>query len=299
MLREILLRLPPLPSSLPGGLPRLQALAPPPLRPRLPPPLPRLPPPEPPAPRRLRQRLRLAELHPHAGPARPHPLLAPHPAAAPRRDLGLPRLPPRPRPGPRPGPHGAHRVGPRHRRPPPRGRPAGVRQRGQRAGRPQRRAALRRRRPRRVADPVLQDRKSLAEINTPVDAHITMQSSFQILRMEGSGLGLAVLTDVSMELWERKADPNNVAGWMLLKTIKLDELLSLTMPTIKPRTAILGYDEDGNTMFASFDSEIFKIQLDSMQFKSLFKSDFFSTCYPFTSVYTIDSQRQELLASSR
>ncbi|KAL6885443.1 hypothetical protein ACP4OV_010222 [Aristida adscensionis] len=95
-----------------------------------------------------------------------------------------------------------------------------------------------------------------------------MQSSFQILRMEGSGLGLAVLTDVSMELWERKADANNVAGWMLLKTIKLDKLLSLTMPTIKPRTAILGYDEDGNTMFVSFDSEIFKIQLDSMQFES-------------------------------
>jgi len=63
---------------------------------------------------------------------------------------------------------------------------------------------------------------NLAQIDTPVDAHIATALRFQILRMENSELGVAVLSGVSMQLWERKASSNGGVTWMLQKTIELD-----------------------------------------------------------------------------
>jgi hypothetical protein len=60
------------------------------------------------------------------------------------------------------------------------------------------------------------DKNSLAEIDAPVRAHARYS---QILRMEDSRLGLAILSDLCIQLWE-KANINVGAGWMLQKTIE-------------------------------------------------------------------------------
>nr|CAB3483907.1 unnamed protein product [Digitaria exilis] len=86
-------------------------------------------------------------------------------------------------------------------------------------------------------------RKNLAVIDTPVDAHVILYSTFQIIRMEDNGLGLAILSDVRMQLWERKTDSGGFSIWMLHKAIELDKLLSL--PVESTLLMIQGYYEDG------------------------------------------------------
>ncbi|CAL5033786.1 unnamed protein product [Urochloa decumbens] len=127
---------------------------------------------------------------------------------------------------------------------------------------------------------------TLAQIDTPKDAHITTESRFQILRMENGELGLAILSGVSMQLWERKASSNGGGIWMLQKTIELDKLLSLRSPTHRLWTVIHGYDEDNNVIFVSVDLEVYMIQLKSPQFKHLFRATFMTTYHPYTGFYT-------------
>jgi len=128
---------------------------------------------------------------------------------------------------------------------------------------------------------------NLAQIDTPVDAHIATASRFQILRMENSELGLAVLSGVSMQLWERKASSNGGVTWMLQKTIGLDKLLSLRSLIRGAWTVIHGYDEDSHVMFVSIDLEVFMIPLKSLQFRNLFKIDSMTTYYLYTGFHTI------------
>ena len=128
---------------------------------------------------------------------------------------------------------------------------------------------------------------NLPQIDTPVDAHIATASRFQILRMENSELGLAVLSGMSMQLWERKASSNGGVTWMLQKTIELDKLLSLRSLIRGAWTVIHGYDEDSHVMFVSIDLEVFMIPLKSLQFRNLFKIDSMTTYYPYTGFPTI------------
>jgi len=128
---------------------------------------------------------------------------------------------------------------------------------------------------------------NLPQIDTPVDAHIATASRFQISRMENSELGLAVLSGVSMQLWERKASSNGGVTWMLQKTIELDKLLSLRSLIRGAWTVIHGYDEDSHVMFVSIDLEVFMIPLKSLQFRNLFKIDSMTTYYLYTGFHTI------------
>lgn len=129
-------------------------------------------------------------------------------------------------------------------------------------------------------------KRNLAQIDTPVDAHIATDSRFQILRMESGELGFAILSGASMQLWERNASSNGGVRWMLQKTIELDKLLSLRSPIHGPWTVIHGYDEDSHVIFVSVDLEVFMIPLKSLQFKHLFRTDFMTTYHPYTGFYT-------------
>ncbi|CAN6242480.1 unnamed protein product [Urochloa humidicola] len=134
-------------------------------------------------------------------------------------------------------------------------------------------------------------RQSLAEISTPVGAHA---SKLQILQMESNGLGIATLSDLSMQVWERKASSVSTATWILQKTIQLDKLLSLRSPMERAQAVILGYDEDGHAMFIRTTIGVFMIKLKSMEFRNLFETNVITTYHPYTSFYTTDSQRPEV-----
>ncbi|CAN6234263.1 unnamed protein product [Urochloa humidicola] len=126
-------------------------------------------------------------------------------------------------------------------------------------------------------------RQSLAEISTPVDDGA---SQLQILRMENNGLGIATLSVLSMQVWERKISSVSVATWMLQKTIQLDKLLSLRSPEERARAVILGYDEDVHAMFICTTIGVFMIKLKSMEFRNPFEANVLSPYHPYRSFYT-------------
>ncbi|KAL6615468.1 hypothetical protein ACP70R_037738 [Stipagrostis hirtigluma subsp. patula] len=132
------------------------------------------------------------------------------------------------------------------------------------------------------------DRQTLAVIHNPVGADIPRKCSFQIMRAEGNVLGLIVVVELSMQLWERKADSYGVVQWVLQKAIELDKLLLLE-PSMGKVATIVGFAEDANVMFLWTPAGFFKIHLESMQFKNLSKSntDFlYSPFHPYASFFT-------------
>ncbi|CAL5018419.1 unnamed protein product [Urochloa decumbens] len=128
-------------------------------------------------------------------------------------------------------------------------------------------------------------KRSLAVIKHPVDAHFTEDSDIQILRLEDSRLGLAILSGATIQLWVRKPYTSNVSRWLLQKTIDLDELLSLRSPVERSWHDLMGYNEDGHVIFISRAFQVFMIQLKSMQFRKLFESHVITTYHPYTCFY--------------
>ncbi|KAL6619390.1 hypothetical protein ACP70R_034529 [Stipagrostis hirtigluma subsp. patula] len=130
------------------------------------------------------------------------------------------------------------------------------------------------------------DRKSLAVIETPADADYTDSTRFQVLRIEDNGLGLAVLSKYSIQLWGRKTDSSGVFRWVLQKTVELDKLLPLRPSSNTWSIAIVGFDEDTKVIFIGTAVGYFMIQAESMQFTKYFKSNGTNFCYPYTALYT-------------
>ncbi|XBH82192.1 hypothetical protein VPH35_070895 [Triticum aestivum] len=110
--------------------------------------------------------------------------------------------------------------------------------------------------------------QSLGVIEKPADNHVTIDLFFQLLRMEKGGLGLAVLSEQIIQLWERKPNCDGVVGW--------------------PLVLIVGYDEDTNATVLSTGIGNFMLQLDSVQIKHIIKRN--NMCidmfYPYHNFYT-------------
>jgi len=143
------------------------------------------------------------------------------------------------------------------------------------------------------------DRHTLGTIQIPTSSihHPIDSSLFRVVRTQDRGLGLAVLSKLSIQLWGRKADSDGgVAGWVLQKTVEVDKLLSLppsmTMANVPAR--ILGYDEDSNAIHVATSAGAYAVQLESMQFTELFNVYRISG-HPYTSFYTAGNNRLSLM----
>ena len=101
-------------------------------------------------------------------------------------------------------------------------------------------------------------------------------------------LGFLYMSKYNVYLWKREADGDGVAGWVLGKTIQLDNLLPLSSTEASyPR--IYGFAEDDKVFLIRTTDCIFIIQLESMkfvQFKICSAILYSSIFYPFSSVYT-------------
>lgn len=100
--------------------------------------------------------------------------------------------------------------------------------------------------------------------------------------MEDSKLGIGILSGQRIRLWERMAN----SEWLLRRTLELEKILSLK-PQAEPwRPVVLGFAEESNAVFVLTAIGVFMIQLDSLQFRNLFESNFVTSFYPYTSFYT-------------
>ncbi|OEL13347.1 hypothetical protein BAE44_0025634 [Dichanthelium oligosanthes] len=133
------------------------------------------------------------------------------------------------------------------------------------------------------------DRHSLGVIQTPKCQHPVDSSLVRVVETKDRGVGLAILSKLSIQLWGRKAHSDGVVGWVLQKTIEADKLLSLPPSVDNLSARILGYDEDSNAIHLSTSTGAFAIQLESMQFTELFnvyRIGSNDSCHPYTSFYT-------------
>lgn len=137
-------------------------------------------------------------------------------------------------------------------------------------------------------------KKSLCVIEKPADPHITMYRSAQLLRTEGGGLGLAVLWELTIKLWERKSNSDGVARWLLTQKTALLDLFPRTMRTNYSYRSVLivGYDEESNDVILSMKIGNFMLHLDSMKITHIIKREdtiCYNTFLPYRSFYTAGS----------
>ncbi|KAE8802179.1 hypothetical protein D1007_22046 [Hordeum vulgare] len=142
--------------------------------------------------------------------------------------------------------------------------------------------------------------QKLVVIDKPGDPRLAHCSSscLQIIRTEEGNLGLLIYTGFGLRLWEHKVSYDDVATWVLQKTI---DLLERLLPVQLQWSCILGYDEDHTVIYlwAPNADDSFTIQLDSIQFGDCFQTNFdatlsqkrkivYTTSVPYRSFYTAD-----------
>jgi hypothetical protein len=125
------------------------------------------------------------------------------------------------------------------------------------------------------------DRQSLAVIKGPPDLLSCL--THQIIQAEEGVVGLAILSHGRLKMWQRKINGHGGATWLLQKTVEMHTILGI--PPLIERSMklmqILGYDEDNGAIFVYVDTNVYMIQLLSMQFKKLYESDRADYCHPY------------------
>ncbi|XP_047047131.1 uncharacterized protein LOC124652149 [Lolium rigidum] len=133
--------------------------------------------------------------------------------------------------------------------------------------------------------------QTLGVIQKPGNAHCTGFWSCQPLRIDGgSGLGLAVISKMNIQLWKRKSNCNGVVGWVLMhNTIQLEGMFPREMPRDDNRVLLVGYDEDTNVVVLSTRIGRFMLQLESMQIRKISgrmeNGNRLMEFYPYTNFY--------------
>uniref|UniRef100_A0ACD5WQU5 Uncharacterized protein n=1 Tax=Avena sativa TaxID=4498 RepID=A0ACD5WQU5_AVESA len=138
-------------------------------------------------------------------------------------------------------------------------------------------------------------RNNIDVIVKPADAHIAPYRSAQLLRTGDGEFGLAVLSELTIKLWERKSNCDGVVKWLLPhKTIHLD-LFPCPMRAMSNQVLIVGYGEESNVIILSTTIGNFMLQLDSTQITHIVKRDTmcYNTFYPYTSFYTAGLREED------
>ncbi|CAM0947706.1 unnamed protein product [Alopecurus aequalis] len=107
---------------------------------------------------------------------------------------------------------------------------------------------------------------------------------FTVMPAEGGGLGFLSMSGFTAQFWRRKTDSDGVASWEMVKTIELGRLLSLNSNSDK-YVEIRGFAEDSNLVFLYTAVSLFIVQFESLQFKKLTKPERVGYSHPFESVY--------------
>ncbi|KAL6864741.1 hypothetical protein ACP4OV_015892 [Aristida adscensionis] len=114
-----------------------------------------------------------------------------------------------------------------------------------------------------------------------------------LIPMEDGGLGVAGLSDFSINLWSLEAiDPDGVAVWRHLTVIELGSLLPDADSKISPYLIGFAKPPDSNFIFVSTNAGVFMIELQSQFARKVCERDTsdmdFSPIFPLMSFFTPD-----------
>ncbi|KAF7027626.1 hypothetical protein CFC21_039657 [Triticum aestivum] len=111
------------------------------------------------------------------------------------------------------------------------------------------------------------DEKSLAVINGPTIANDVYHASHWIIQLEDGAVAMAILSYTRFQMWQMDVSCHGVVTWMMLKTIDMHDIPGLP-PQIEGNKAtmkrIVGYVEDTNEFLLSVDDNVYMVQLKSM-----------------------------------
>uniref|UniRef100_A0ACD5VK32 Uncharacterized protein n=1 Tax=Avena sativa TaxID=4498 RepID=A0ACD5VK32_AVESA len=144
------------------------------------------------------------------------------------------------------------------------------------------------------------ERQSLVVIKQPSYARVINYASCHVVRTGNGVLGLAILSELSILIWEMNSNCHGVRRWMLRKTIQLEEQLSSLRPCTDRRriiaASILGYDDDTNMIVLSTSVGHFMVQLESSQLRNVPRigSTHPMACYPYSNFYIPEEKNQRI-----
>ncbi|VAI93957.1 unnamed protein product [Triticum turgidum subsp. durum] len=126
-------------------------------------------------------------------------------------------------------------------------------------------------------------RQSLAVIQKLPVRDIQKSKSFiHIIRAEDGGVGFAMLSYPSLQMWDLKADGDGAATWFPPNTVNLELVLNMRAA----ETAIVGYVEDDDAILIKLNNDVFMVQLESVESRKLCESIVRHQYHPFTSLYS-------------
>ncbi|CAM0947705.1 unnamed protein product [Alopecurus aequalis] len=128
-------------------------------------------------------------------------------------------------------------------------------------------------------------RQSLAMTHLPVEFAPFSPCHFELMPAEGGGLGLLFMSGLTAQLWKMNTDCDGAASWVLERTIEMDKLLSLNSKEGRRSLFVAGFAESNNAVFLGTSIGLFMVQLESLKFKKVSKPNMLSCCHPFESIY--------------
>ncbi|XP_020177841.1 uncharacterized protein [Aegilops tauschii subsp. strangulata] len=127
------------------------------------------------------------------------------------------------------------------------------------------------------------ERQVLSLLPVPVDA---IPTKLQLMQAVGGGLGIFFLSKFSVQLWKMETDSDGVPSWVLARTVELDKLLLMSSRKKKREPlCIKGFAEYNSVVFLRTPTDLFTIQLESLQFKKVSRTNFVARYHPFENVY--------------
>ncbi|CAL5006680.1 unnamed protein product [Urochloa decumbens] len=127
------------------------------------------------------------------------------------------------------------------------------------------------------------DRHSLHVIEWPSSVTVSGRCTRHIMLAQNGGLGLAILSCDDLKMWERKVSSEGVAEWVLQKTHSLSKIHGMESGT--EGVCVLGYAEDTNVMLLWTVFGVYMLQLDSLESRKLWETNFLCPHHPYTSIY--------------
>ncbi|XBI23430.1 hypothetical protein VPH35_048682 [Triticum aestivum] len=122
------------------------------------------------------------------------------------------------------------------------------------------------------------DRGTLAMIEGP---GLNEPHKHRIIKAEDGHVGLFVLTEYSIQMWQMKVNYQGVTTWLLRNAA-----IHGISPRVKiKKTRLLGYDEDTEAIVLNMRGGVYMVELKSMQCKKLHEVTNYASCryYPFKS----------------
>lgn len=109
-----------------------------------------------------------------------------------------------------------------------------------------------------------------------------------LIRADGGGIGLLVLSGFSTQFWNRRANSDGVASWVLGRTIGNDQLLHLEAEEMGSQI-IVGFAEENNVVLLWTIDGLVMLQVESLQFEKVLGTNIITYYHSFESVYTAET----------